>query len=95
MSDVLVFALIGALAGAAARLWYPGREAAQILGTMLVGVAGLLLGWVVPWSAWPVVEGQPYTEALLTSLLVAVLTLSVWPCAVYARTRSGATQRAR
>jgi hypothetical protein len=52
---------------------------------MLVGVGGSLLGWVVSWAAWPAVEGQPYSGALLTSLSAAVLALAVWACVVYAR----------
>jgi len=37
MGNLLVFAVIGLLAGAAARRLYPGRRFTHILGTMLNG----------------------------------------------------------
>jgi uncharacterized membrane protein YeaQ/YmgE (transglycosylase-associated protein family) len=85
MSDLVVFASIGLFAGAAARLWYPGREAMSVLGTMLLGAAGSLVGGMISWAVWPAVDGQLYAGALLTSLVGAVLVLVAWACVSYAR----------
>jgi len=93
MSDLVVFALIGLFAGAAARLWYPGREPMKILGTMLVGLAGSLLGGVISWAVWRGVDGQLHPGALLTSLLGAVVLLVGWAALTYARRISVSSQR--
>jgi uncharacterized membrane protein YeaQ/YmgE (transglycosylase-associated protein family) len=85
VSDLVVFALIGVLAGAAARLWYPGREPMKVLGTMLLGMGGSVAAGLIGWTVWPPLDGQLYVGALLTSLLGAVLLLVLWPCVVYAR----------
>jgi uncharacterized membrane protein YeaQ/YmgE (transglycosylase-associated protein family) len=88
MSDLLVFAVIGLLAGAAARLWYPGRQPFQILGTLLFGAVGAVLGGVLSWSIWPAVDGNLYSGALLMSLAGAALTLVVVAVVTYGRSIS-------
>jgi uncharacterized membrane protein YeaQ/YmgE (transglycosylase-associated protein family) len=93
MWDLVVFALIGLFAGAAARLWYPGRERMRVLGTMLLGMAGSLLGGLLSWVAWPAVDDQLYVGSLLVSLLGAVLVLVLWPGVAYARSISAAPHR--
>lgn len=85
MWDLVVFGVIGLLAGAAARLWYPGRESLKVLGTMLLGMAGALVWGLISWAAWTPVEGQVHSGALLMSFLGSVLALVVWPCWSYAR----------
>ncbi len=94
MSDLVVFALIGLFAGAAARLWYPGREPLKILGTMLIGMAGSLLGGLISWAVWTSVDGQLHAGALLTSLLGAVVLLAGWAALAYARRISVPAHRA-
>jgi uncharacterized membrane protein YeaQ/YmgE (transglycosylase-associated protein family) len=83
MWDLVVFAVIGLLAGAAARLWYPGREPLKILGTLLLGMGGSLIGGLISWAIWPAVEGRLFVGALLTSLLGAVLGLVVGAIVIY------------
>ncbi len=85
MSDLLVFAVIGLLTGAAARLWYPGREPMQVLGTMLVGMVGAVLAGIISWAGWTAEDGQLYPGALLTSLAGAVFTLGVRALVTYGR----------
>ena len=85
MSDLVVFTVIGLLAGAAARLWYPGREPLRVAGTMLVGMGGAVLGGLVSWAVWSSVDGQLDPGALLTSFLGAVVVLGVWAWVAYAR----------
>ncbi len=85
MSDLLVFAAIGLLAGAAARLWYPGRQLTRVAGTMLVGMVGSVPAGMITWGVWPAADGELYPAALLTSLLGAVVVLAVWACVAYGR----------
>jgi uncharacterized membrane protein YeaQ/YmgE (transglycosylase-associated protein family) len=87
--NLLVFAVIGLFAGAAARLFYPGREPAKILGTMVLGMAGSLLGGLLSWAFWQEVNGQVTSAALLMSVLGAVLGLVAWASVVYARSTPG------
>jgi uncharacterized membrane protein YeaQ/YmgE (transglycosylase-associated protein family) len=93
MSDLIVFAVIGLLAGAGARLWYPGREPVKVLGTLLLGMVGAVLGGLVSWALWPAVEGQLHYGALLTSLVGAGVVLVLWACVAYARNISGPQDR--
>jgi uncharacterized membrane protein YeaQ/YmgE (transglycosylase-associated protein family) len=87
MSDLFVFAVLGLLAGATARLWYPRREPVRVAGTMLLGMTGALLGGLLSWAVWPAVDGRLFFGALLMSLLGAGLALAVWPLVSYARGR--------
>lgn len=80
-----VFAFIGLFAGAAARLFYPGRQPLRILGTLVLGVAGGLLGGLASWGVWPEVDGQFQTGALLMSILGAVLVLIAGAGLAYGR----------
>jgi len=95
MWDLVVFALIGLLAGATARLWYPGREPMKVMGTMLLGLAGAVLGGLISWAIWPAVDGQFHAGALLTSLFGAILVLVAFACWAYARSMSVASARAK
>jgi uncharacterized membrane protein YeaQ/YmgE (transglycosylase-associated protein family) len=95
MWDLFVFALIGLLAGAAARIWYPGREPMQVLGTMLLGMTGAVLGGMLSWAIWPDLDGQFHAGALLTSLCGAVLAVLGSACWVYARSISMGSARAK
>jgi len=86
--NVVVFALIGVLAGAAARMWYSGQRPLRILVTMLLGMIGAVLGGLLSWTVWPAVEGQLSMGGLLTSFLGAVLVLVMSAIVAYARSRS-------
>jgi uncharacterized membrane protein YeaQ/YmgE (transglycosylase-associated protein family) len=88
MWDLIVFALIGLFTGAAARVCYPGREPLRILGTMVLGMAGALLGGLISWGIWPAADGRLYAGALLASLLGAVLAVVAWAGVAYARSIS-------
>ncbi len=88
LGNLVVFALIGLLAGAGARLLYPRREPAQVLGTLVFGMIGSMLGGLVSWAAWPAVDGQVYSGALLLSLLGAILVLVFRAGVAYARSIS-------
>jgi uncharacterized membrane protein YeaQ/YmgE (transglycosylase-associated protein family) len=93
MWDLVVFAVIGLLAGAAVRLLYPGREPLKVLGTLVVGLVGAVLGGLLSWAIWPAVEGQLSFGALLMSFLGAVLVLALVAIFAYARSISASRNR--
>ena len=95
MWDLVVFALIGLLAGATARLWYPGREPMKVMGTMLLGLTGAVLGGLISWAIWPEIDGQFQAGALLTSLFGAMVVLAGYAWWAYARSMSVARARAK
>lgn len=91
MVNLLVFAVIGCLVGAAARLLYPGRRPLRVLGTMLIGMGGALGGGILSWGYWPFVDGQFQSGNLIVSCLGAMLMLTLSASLVYVRRLKGYT----
>lgn len=89
MWNLMIFGVIGLLTGAAARLLYPGRRPTQILGTMLVGIFGAVIGGMISWSWWPVVEGEFHTGNLALSVLGAMTLIALWAGFAYKRSLGG------
>ena len=89
MWNLLVFAVIGLLTGAAARLLYPGRQLTRIAVTMLIGGVGALAGGMISWSVWPDVEGQFNSGNLILSVLGAMIVIVLWAGAAYQRSLRG------
>jgi uncharacterized membrane protein YeaQ/YmgE (transglycosylase-associated protein family) len=87
--NVAVFALVGLLAGGAARLFYPGRQPRKIALTMAVGAAGSVLGGLLSWAFWTATPGEVSNSALVVSLLGAVVMLLVWAGVAHARSVAG------
>jgi uncharacterized membrane protein YeaQ/YmgE (transglycosylase-associated protein family) len=85
MGDLIVFAVIGLLAGAAARTCCASRETQKVLGTMLLGLVGSVCGGLLTWALWPSVDGYLSFAALLTSFLGGVLVLVVGAIVSFAR----------
>ena len=85
MWNLLVFAVIGMLTGAAARLLYPDRRSTHILGTMLIGAIGAVVGGMISWGWWRAVEGEFHTGNLILSVLGAVLVIMLWAGVAYKR----------
>jgi uncharacterized membrane protein YeaQ/YmgE (transglycosylase-associated protein family) len=85
MWNLLVFAVIGLLTGAAARLLYPGRRPTHILGTMLIGIIGAAAGGMISWSWWPSVEGEFYVGNLIMSAVGGMLVIALWSAFAYIR----------
>jgi uncharacterized membrane protein YeaQ/YmgE (transglycosylase-associated protein family) len=81
--NLLIFAVIGLVAGAAARVFYPDRQPLRILITMLHGMVGSVLGGLISWVFWPEADGQFASGALVMSSLGAVLALLSWPALAY------------
>jgi uncharacterized membrane protein YeaQ/YmgE (transglycosylase-associated protein family) len=89
MWNLLVFAVIGLLTGAAARLLYPGRRSLHVLGTMLIGMTGAVAGGLISWSLWPVVEGEFHTGNLVLSAVGAMIVIAIGAGVSYKRSLSG------
>ncbi len=89
MWNLLVFAVIGLLTGAAARLLYPGRQPTHALGTMLLGMIGALLGGMLSWAWWPAVDAEFHTGNLVLSLLGAMFAIAFYASVAYMRSFSG------
>lgn len=65
----IAWIVIGFIAGAVAGWFVPGRERMGCLGTILIGIAGGLLGgWI-----WTSVLGQDQAGGFLGALLIAIL----------------------
>jgi uncharacterized membrane protein YeaQ/YmgE (transglycosylase-associated protein family) len=89
MWNLLVFAVIGLLVGASARLFYPGRQATHILGSMLVGTIGGAIGGAISWTWWPIVDGEFHTGNLIASVLGAITVIVAAAGIVYQRSLVG------
>lgn len=89
MWNLLVFAVIGLLTGAAARLLYPGRRSMHILGTMIIGVIGAVGGGMISWSWWPDVDGEFHTGNLMMSFVGAMTMIVLWAFVSYKRSLRG------
>lgn len=89
MENFLVFAVIGMLTGAAARLLYPHRRATHILTTMLVGMLGALLGGMISWRWWSAGAGEFHTGNLILSVLGAMTVIVLWASIAYTRSLLG------
>src|SRR5580692_1708884 len=95
MGNLLVFAAIGLLTGAAARLLYPGRRSTHILGTMLIGMIGAVVGGMISWSWWPAVDGEFHTGNLILSVLGAMTVIVLWAGVAYTRSLIGYRTRSQ
>lgn len=89
MGNLLVFALIGLLAGSAARMLYPGRQPLRILGTLALGIAGALAGGAVSYAYWPAEDNQFHSGNLLLALLGAMVAIVFAAGVAYARRLNG------
>lgn len=68
--DLIMFLLLGLVAGAIARLLMPGRDPMGIIGTMVLGVVGALLGGFLAGALFEDNDGVGIIGAVLGSLLV-------------------------
>lgn len=95
MWNLIVFAVIGLLTGAAARLAYPGRRSTRILSTMLIGIIGAVLGGMFSWIWWPAVNGEFHTGNFILSVLGAMVVIALWAGVAYKRSLSGYRNESR
>ncbi len=79
MFSFIWWLVIGLIAGALARLIMPGKDTMSLLATLLLGVAGSILGGLVSWAIWGTEETTGFRPAgLLLSLIGAIILLWVW-----------------
>ncbi|HYV35966.1 MAG TPA: GlsB/YeaQ/YmgE family stress response membrane protein [Gemmataceae bacterium] len=89
MWTFIVFAVIGLLTGAAARLLYPGRRVTAIAGTMLLGMLGAVVGGMISWLWWPSAGDEFQIGNLIVSVLGAMLVVVVGAVVGYSRSLRG------
>jgi uncharacterized membrane protein YeaQ/YmgE (transglycosylase-associated protein family) len=83
--NILGWIVIGLIAGALAGFFVPGRERFGCLGTMLVGIAGGLLGGFL----WTNVLDQERASGWLGALVIATLGAIIVLVVLRAVRRSG------
>jgi uncharacterized membrane protein YeaQ/YmgE (transglycosylase-associated protein family) len=89
MWNLLVFAVLGLLTGAAARLLYPGRRSTHVLGTMVIGMVGAVVGGMISWIWWAAEDGEFHTGNLTLSVLGAITVIVLWAGVAYQRRLRG------
>jgi uncharacterized membrane protein YeaQ/YmgE (transglycosylase-associated protein family) len=90
MWNLLVFAAIGLLTGAAARVLYPGRRVFHVLGTMFIGILGAVVGGMISWNWWPIADAEFHTGNLVVSVCGAIFAVVLWAVISYMRSLQGA-----
>lgn len=93
--NVAVFAVIGALVGAASRLLYPDRRFGRVLATLTIGAIGGVAGGMISWSYWPDVDQQFQAGNLIVSAVGATVALVAGAAVSYARRLRGSPVMAR
>ncbi len=68
--SVIAWVLLGLVAGALAKMLMPGRDPGGILVTMLIGIAGAIVGGFI-WNAFT--GNDSYGDFDIGGILVAVL----------------------
>jgi uncharacterized membrane protein YeaQ/YmgE (transglycosylase-associated protein family) len=89
MWNLIIFAVIGLLAGTAARLFYPGRRPTRILATMTIGLVGAVGGGMISWIWWPFVDGEFHSGNLIISILAAAIAIVLGAGVAYQRNFRG------
>ena len=77
MLSFIWWLIIGVIVGALARLIMPGKDTMSWLATLLLGVAGSILGGLVSWAIWGADETGFRPAGFLLSLIGAILLLWV------------------
>ena len=77
---LIVLAVIGLLAGFIARALVPGRDPMGVGATMVLGVAGSLIGGFIGWALFgkDLGDGAIQTSGILGSILGAVVALLIY-----------------
>jgi uncharacterized membrane protein YeaQ/YmgE (transglycosylase-associated protein family) len=78
MLSFIWWLIVGLVAGGLARLIMPGKDAMSLLSTLLLGIAGSIVGGLVSWAIWGVETEGFRPGGLLLSLIGAILLLLVW-----------------
>ncbi len=71
ISAVIVLIVVGLIAGVLAKIAMPGPDPGGVLLTIVIGIAGSFLGWVIVYNLLGL--ANPNSTGLLGSILVATL----------------------
>jgi uncharacterized membrane protein YeaQ/YmgE (transglycosylase-associated protein family) len=91
VSSIISWAVFGLVIGVIARFLYPGRQPMSLIATMLLGIAGSLVGGLISWAfGFRPEEGAFRGAGWIMSIIGALIV--VWG-ALYVRARkTGATR---
>lgn len=80
MWSILMWLVIGLIAGALAKLIYPGRQGGGILATMLLGIVGSIVGAYLGNLIFNagVLAGTPTVSGIIAAVVGAILVLFIW-----------------
>jgi uncharacterized membrane protein YeaQ/YmgE (transglycosylase-associated protein family) len=80
---VVTWIVVGLVVGTLARLFMPGRDPSGIIATILLGIAGAVLGgWL-----WALLFGSQEGVAWIASIVVAIALLAIYRELAYRRRR--------
>jgi uncharacterized membrane protein YeaQ/YmgE (transglycosylase-associated protein family) len=85
VTTLISWAVFGLVIGAIARFLYPGSQPMSLLATMLLGIAGSLVGGLISWAFGYDPEAGPFRGAGWIMSIVGAL-LVVWTT-LYVRSR--------
>ena len=95
MWNPFVFAGVGLLVGAAARLMYPGRPMTHVLGTLVLGAAGGLAGGIISWCYWSDEADHFQSGNIMLAAIGAVFAIQIWAGVSFVRSLGGRQRAAR
>ena len=78
MLSFIWWLIVGLIAGGLARLLMPGKDPMSLIATILLGIAGSILGGLVSLAIWGVDNRGFRPAGLLLSLVGAILILWIW-----------------
>ncbi len=87
MFGVIGWIIFGVIVGALAKLVMPGRDPGGVIVTVLLGIAGALLGGFLGRALGWYQQNEP--AGFLMSLLGAILLLGIYRMAIGRRARTG------
>jgi uncharacterized membrane protein YeaQ/YmgE (transglycosylase-associated protein family) len=86
ISSIISWAVFGLVIGVIARFLYPGRQPMSLIATMLLGIAGSLVGGLISWAfGFRPEEGAFRGAGWIMSIIGALIV--VWG-ALYFRARN-------
>jgi uncharacterized membrane protein YeaQ/YmgE (transglycosylase-associated protein family) len=87
LSTIIVWAVFGLVIGLIARMLYPGRQPMGLFATMLLGIAGSLVGGFISWAfGFRPEDGAFHGAGWIMSIVGALIV--VW-VSLYASSHSG------
>ncbi len=78
MFYIIWWIILGLVVGLLARLILPGKDPMGWLATIVLGIAGSLVGGLISGLLWSRADGQFHPGGILLSLVGAILLLLIW-----------------